>query len=251
MPGLLDWIQGGGPYRDVGKPVNDWLYRNVDTPVQRAIGPHATNAIYGNQGQGGLLPFAAEMNPAADVRDMMQGSREISGGILGGDPMQALAGGGLLGAAMLGTVTPGPSAGGLRAAAIRFKGKTYAGKTHQDAVAAATDETGEYIHRTDTDQGYIASNGKFIDRNDPRAGLEALSAGQITDPVMRGLVESDVKNNAPYSSLVADYLDFGASRPSAGLLPTDAPQTSGFVPNKGRSKDFAISETMLRPARSQ
>lgn len=104
---------------------------------------------------------------------------------------------------------PARAPAGLRSAAIRYKGKKYTGRTHQEAIAKATEATGDYIHRDFVDdQGFIDSRGRFVGRNDPAAALEALSAGQITDPVLRSIIENEIRSNAPFTSLIADSIRF-------------------------------------------
>jgi hypothetical protein len=103
---------------------------------------------------------------------------------------------------------PGPTPSGLRGAAIKYKGKKYTGRTHEQAIANATEATGDYIHRDFVDQGFLDSRGRFLMRDDPQAALEALSAEQITDPVLRGIIENEIRNGSKFTSLIADAIKF-------------------------------------------
>lgn len=98
--------------------INDLIHQGI----QRYGGPHLGGALLGTQAgngqpaRGGMLQGMAELSPAADVRDMLQGSGELMQGALQGRGWDAAQGAGLLGAATLGTLLPG-SAGGYRQAA--------------------------------------------------------------------------------------------------------------------------------------
>ncbi len=137
----------------------------------------------------------------------------------------------------------------LAAAAIRHAGRTYTGRNHNEAVANATEATGDYIHRSDVQHGFVDNRGSFLHRDDPKAAILALGANQIRNPLMRELIAGERKNDSPYSSLVAEHLQFKNGgdvlvRASGGSATphSEHARQMGFEPAEtwyhGTTKDF-------------
>ena len=108
---------------------------------------------------------------------------------------------------------------GLRSAAIRFKGKTYEGRTHDEAIQNMQIATGAFkTGREDPSilQGFMDYNGKFFKRDSLDAALKAIDAKQINNPLIREMVENEIRQGAPSKygfrddgySLVAESMDF-------------------------------------------
>lgn len=126
----------------------------IGDAVKKFGGPHLYAALVGSDadpavraevgsGRGGLLNALAEFTPGADVRDLQQGSADLSQGVAAGDPLAATAGGGMMAAALLGITLPG-SAGGVRDVT--------------EAAAGASKAAGRVRPATDNLQAMLNSN---------------------------------------------------------------------------------------------
>ena len=124
---------------------------------------------------------------------------------------------------------------GLKSAAIRYKDasgrmQVLKGKDHVEIEALADKKfAGQDM---DTERGFIGSDGKFV--KDMDAALDALSAGQITDPKVRAIIEQQIKaGRTPV--ITSEMLDFsGKARPeSNGMFGGGKPPNNVLPLKKG------------------
>jgi len=138
---------------------------------------------------------------------------------------------------------------GLKSAAIRYKDasgrmQVLKGKDHVEIEALADKKfAGQDM---DTERGFIGSDGKFV--KDMDAALDALSAGQITDPKVRAIIEQQIKaGRTPV--ITSEMLDFsGKARPeSNGFFPRSGAEPNALkaAPKSQRRSGISIPRALV------